>query len=249
MLGVIGGSGLTEFPELDIISEESILTPYGDPSAAIIIAKLWDQEIVFLARHGRPHRIPPHKINYRANLWALQHLGVDRVISVNAVGGISETQDTGVIAIPDQIVDYTYSREMTYSDSAAVELKHVDFTYPYNEALRLDLLSAAKTMSLAVVDSAVHGVTQGPRLESAAEIRRLAMDGCDIVGMTGMPEAGLARELELDFACVSLVVNKAAGCSDILITMDDIHNALEQGMGKIKALIGAYCHSLLVSKS
>lgn len=241
MLGIIGGSGLTEFPELKVIHEKKVETPYGDPSSAIILAELAGQELAFLARHGRPHVIAPHQINYRANIWALKEVGVKELVAVNAVGGISAAQHNAVISMPNQIIDYTYSREMTFCDHPEIDLLHVDFTYPYDESLRQYLIEAAQTVQLPILTEGVHAVTQGPRLETAAEIRRLARDGADIVGMTGMPEAALARELDLPFACIAIVVNRAAGLSDTLITLDDIHKVLDEGIVDIKKLLKAFC--------
>jgi 5'-methylthioinosine phosphorylase len=241
LLGIIGGSGLTEFAELQINSEVFIETPYGKPSAALVKGELHGQSLVFLARHGKPHAIPPHCVNYRANIWALKSLGVSQIIAVNAVGGISAGQESGVISFPDQIIDYTWGRQHTYSDSAEVPLQHVDFSYPYCESLRQKLLQAAQQMQLSVIDHGVYAAVQGPRLETAAEIQRLANDGCDIVGMTGMPEAGLARELSLDYACIALVVNKAAGLSEGIITMAEMQQVMHSGMQQVKTLISAYC--------
>ena len=241
MLGIIGGSGLTEYAELKLMHHRKIVTPYGEPSAAIMVAELAGQELAFLARHGRPHTIAPHQINYRANIWALKEVGVKEIIAVNAVGGISDRQNTSVISMPDQIIDYTYGRDTTYCDHPDMDLLHIDFTYPYDESLRNRLLEAAETIHLPVLADGVHGISQGPRLETAAEIARMARDGCDIVGMTGMPEAALARELNLPFACIAIVVNKAAGLSKQLITLDDIHAVLEEGIVDIKNLIKAFC--------
>ena len=241
MLGIIGGSGLTEFEELKVVHETKLNTPYGEPSSAIILAELAGQELAFLARHGRPHVIAPHQINYRANLWALKEVGVKELVAINAVGGISAAQNNAVISVPDQIIDYTYGREMTFCDHPEIDLLHVDFSYPYDEALRQHLIEAAQTIQLPIINQAVHAVTQGPRLETAAEIRRLANDGADIVGMTGMPEAALARELDLPFACIAIVVNKAAGLSNELISLDDIHKVLDRGIVDIKKLLRAFC--------
>lgn len=243
MLGIIGGSGLTDFPDLQNRQERAVVTPYGAPSSTIVCGDLNGMSVAFLARHGRPHVIPPHCVNYRANIWALQQLGVDSIIAVYAVGGISLHQDAGVISVPDQIIDYTWGREHTYSESAAVPLQHVDFSFPYSNALRQRLLAGAASMDLAVIDGAVYAATQGPRLETAAEIRRLARDGGDIVGMTGMPEAALVRECGLDFAALALVVNKAAGLSADPITMADMEAVMHSGMGRIRAIIAAYCLS------
>ncbi|WP_101759608.1 S-methyl-5'-thioinosine phosphorylase [Oceanicoccus sp. KOV_DT_Chl] len=235
MLAIIGGTGLNDFQQGATVGER--LTPYGETSAAIIQTQLNGRDVVFLARHGSPHRIPPHKVNYRANLWALKQLGVDRVLAVNAVGGIHPSMPAGAIVIPDQLVDYSYDREHTFFDGVAIgdqaaALEHVDFSYPYSASLRQALLSAAEHIGLAVSDKAVYAVTQGPRLETAAEINRLERDGCDIVGMTAMPEAVLARELGIDYASICLVVNPAAGRSSTLITMDDIHRVIASGMGR-----------------
>ncbi|NRB41051.1 MAG: S-methyl-5'-thioinosine phosphorylase [Pseudomonadales bacterium] len=241
MLGLIGGSGLTQFPELKVMHEKTLTTPYGDPSAAIVIAELAGQELAFLARHGSPHVIAPHQVNYRANIWALKELGVKEIVAINAVGGICVAQDTAVISVPDQIIDYTYGREMTFCDHPEIDLLHIDFSQPYDENLRQHLIEAAETVQLPILKQAVHGVTQGPRLETAAEIQRMARDGCDIVGMTGMPEAALARELDLPFACIAIVVNKAAGLSDHPITLEDIHKVLDDGIIDIKKLLKAFC--------
>lgn len=240
MLGIIGGSGLTDFPELQHRRERAVETPYGAPSSTIIVGELNQQPVAFLARHGRPHAIPPHCVNYRANIWALKHLGVSEIIAVYAVGGISAAQDTGVISVPHQIIDYTWGREHTYADSAAVPLQHIDFTHPYSETVRQKLLLAAGRAGVPMLDGAVYAAKQGPRLETAAEIRRLANDGCDIVGMTGMPEAALARELALDFAALALVVNKAAGLTDEPLTFSDMEKVMHSGMRQVKALFAAY---------
>ena len=239
MLAIIGGSGLTAYPELHICESVSRSTPYGEASVAVQLGELGGKPVAFLARHGQPHRIPPHKVNYRANLYLLQSLGVTEIIAVNAVGGIGEAYAAGVICVPDQIVDYTYGREHTFSDSAAVPLLHCDFTEPYSEPLRQRLLAAARTLNEPIVENGVYAAVQGPRLETAAEIRRLANDGCDLVGMTGMPEAGLARELALDYACLAVVANKAAGCSDEPITIEQIHRVMDAAQARVRALIRA----------
>jgi 5'-methylthioinosine phosphorylase len=237
LIGIIGGSGLTELPGLSRTGQKELNTPYGPCSAALQLGEIARKKLVFLPRHGHPHRIPPHCINYRANIWALREIGVDAIIAVNAVGGIGDHMDAGHIAIPDQIIDYTYGREHTYSDGADVNLQHIDFSYPYDESLRQELLAAAAALELPVSDKATYGATQGPRLESAAEIIRMANDGCHIVGMTGMPEAGLARELDLPYAVISLVVNRAAGLSEGIITMEEIEHVMESGMEQVLLLL------------
>lgn len=236
-IAVIGGTGLADMPGLEIESERGVETPYGAPSSVLRLGRLQGRQLVFLSRHGSPHRVPPHKVNYRANLWALREAGVDRVLAVNAVGGINPHMGPGHICIPDQIVDYTWGREHTFSDGPEVPLEHVDFSWPYDEGLRAALAEEAARLGLPCTDRGVYGATQGPRLETAAEIDRMERDGCDIVGMTGMPEAVLARELGLSYACVSLVVNMAAGRSEGEITMEEIERVLGTGMGQVIALL------------
>ena len=197
-IAIIGGSGLSQLPELVIKDEVKLDTPWGKPSATIIIGKLNKIEVIFLPRHGNSHSIPPHKINYRANIWALNEMAIKKIISVNAVGGITKLMNPNSIVVPDQIIDYTYNREHTFYEEDKNDIKHIDFTMPYSEVLRNQLIEAAQSIKLKIYKKGVYGVTQGPRLESAAEISRLEKDGCNIVGMTGMPEAGLAREIGFD---------------------------------------------------
>jgi len=232
---IIGGSGLTELDSLNIIDEQLINTPYGSPSAACIIGELSGQKVIFLARHGNPHRIAPHNINYRANIWALKHAGAEQIIAVAAVGGITSEMSPARIAIPQQLIDYSYGREHTYFAEADAAVQHIDFTEPYDENLRQQLINSGLMLNIAA--SGVYASTQGPRLETAAEILRLERDGCDLVGMTGMPEAALARELEIPYACCAVVANWAAGKSLGEITMADIAENLEQGMKDTKQLL------------
>lgn len=234
---IVGGTGLDTLDTLTISHRENIDTPYGEPSAALTYGQLNGREVVFLARHGDEHNIPPHKVNYRANLWALKQAGADQIIAIAAVGGITSAMAPAVIAIPDQIVDYTYGREHTYFADDIDHTVHIDFSYPYSETLRQTLIQAARQLQLDAVEQGVYGATQGPRLETAAEIRRMERDGCDLVGMTGMPEAALARELEIDYACCAVVVNWAAGKTDGIITMDEIRRHLGSGMDKVKRLL------------
>jgi 5'-deoxy-5'-methylthioadenosine phosphorylase len=238
-LAIIGGSGLTELDGLEIIDEINPDTIWGKPSSAITIGKFDDIEILFLPRHGKPHTIPPHKINYRANIQALKDADVKEIIAVNAVGGITKEMAPCRIVIADQLIDYTHSRIDTFFEENLKEVTHIDFTAPYSESLRQQLINAATTSNLNVYPKGTYAVTQGPRLETAAEIIRLERDGCDIVGMTSMPEASLARELDMEYACCSLVVNWAAGKSDEIITMEIIENNLKEGLGKIHQLIAA----------
>ncbi len=218
MYAIVGGSGLTSLTTLSVTRTESVRTPFGEPSGALTYGLIGGREVVFLPRHGYGHTIPPHLINYRANLWALREAGVAGVFAVTSVGGIRDDFGPGKLVVPDQIIDYTHSREHTFFDGPGAVIgtavSHIDFTWPYAAGLRQRMLEAARRAGEAVHDGGVYGATQGPRLESAAEIHRLARDGCDLVGMTGMPEAALARELGLDYACLSVVVNHAAGRGD-----------------------------------
>lgn len=240
LTAIIGGTGLTEYSELNIEKQELVETELGITSAPLIFGELHCQQVVFLARHGHPHKLPPHKVNYRANILALKNAGVTQIIAVNAVGGITENMGAEAICIPDQIIDYTHGREDTFFDGEYKPLDHVDFTFPYDPPLSKELIEAAIVADVLVQKGGVYGATQGPRLETIAEINRMEKDGCDVVGMTGMPEAVLARELEIPYACIALSVNKAAGKSDGIITMDDIRAALDNGMGKVKAIISQF---------
>ena len=237
MLAIIGGSGLTALHGLEINRQQMQATPYGEPSGSLTFGTLNSKEIVFLPRHGNPHVIAPHMVNYRANIRALKDSGVDKIIAVNAVGGITMEMYPGRLVIPDQIIDYTWGRKHSFFEESTDQVTHVDFTHPYNEKLRQVLLRCGHNISLDCHDGGTYGATQGPRLESAAEIRRMETDGCDLVGMTGMPEASLARELEIHYASVCLVVNWAAGKSDDIITMDIIEKNLADGIRNVCKLL------------
>ena len=235
--GVIGGTGLSALDGLEIESEELIQTPWGAPSAPVVRGRIGGQAVCFLARHGHPHRIPPHRVNYRANLWALREAGVDRIVAVNAVGGIHPQLQTGTFCVPDQLIDYTWGRASTYFEDDLQSVPHIDFPSPYDEPVREQLLAALKAQNIGCLPFGVYAATQGPRLETAAEIRRLERDGCDLVGMTGMPEAVLAAELGMRYVCLALVVNWAAGKSDHIITMEEIEQAIDQGMAGVKTVL------------
>jgi len=237
-LAIIGGTGLTSLKGLELTRREVVHTPYGEPSGPLTHGLLCGKEVVFLARHGYGHTIPPHRINYRANIWALEHTGVKRVIAIAAVGGIRADMAPGRLVIPDQIIDYTWSRGSTYFEEGLTHVTHIDFTQPYCEELRQLLIQGCRTSSLDTCDEGTYGATQGPRLETAAEIDRLERDGCSIVGMTGMPEAALARELELCYASCAIVANWAAGRGgEEKIKMKDIEKNLKQGVDKIRKLL------------
>jgi len=221
-LAVIGGSGFAAMRGLKIIGRDQPDTPFGPPSAPVVRGVFGDGGLLFLPRHGADHSIPPHRIDYRANIWALHACGADRIVGLAAAGGIGGAFGPGVLAVPDQIIDYTYGRAHSFHDLDEGEFLHIDFTAPYCEELRRALLDAASDAGLDLVDGGTYGVTQGPRLETAAEVLRLERDGCDLVGMTGMPEAALARELGLCYACFAFVVNWAAGKAQGGIRMDEI---------------------------
>ncbi|MBK8295479.1 MAG: S-methyl-5'-thioinosine phosphorylase [Solirubrobacterales bacterium] len=229
MLAVIGGSGLYSLEGLTVEDRRMIETPFGYPSGEVVTGRIGDSPALFINRHGEDHSIAPHQVNYRANLKALAEAGATRVLAISTVGGITAGYEPGVLAVPDQIVDYTWGREHTLSEPGGPIL-HVDFTQPYAAAWRarvVDGLSAAGLKQGAVVDGGTFGVTQGPRLESAAEIRRMEGDGCDLVGMTGMPEAALARELGIDYATICPVANRAAGLSGETLDFDEMTVVLE----------------------
>jgi len=236
-LAIIGGTGLTSLKGLEIIRREVMHTPYGEPSAPLTFGEMAGNEVLFLPRHGAGHTIPPHKINYRANLWALKESGVEQVIAVNAVGGIRADMTPGRLVIPDQIIDYTWSRTNTYFEEGLSQVTHIDFTEPYCEVLRQSMIHCATEVGVAVIGEGTYAATQGPRLETAAEIDRLERDGCDLVGMTGMPEAALARELELCYACLAVVANMGAGRGEEEITMEMIEHHLGKGMADVRALL------------
>lgn len=234
---IIGGTGLTQLEGLTLSESLPIETPYGAPSAPLQRGRYAGREVLFLARHGHPHRFPPHQVNYRANLWALKQAGAEAVIAVNAVGGIHAAMGTGHLCVPHQLIDYTSGREHTYFAGDIEHVTHIDFSHPYDEPLRQRLIEALRALGLAHSSHGVYACTQGPRLETVAEIARLERDGNDIVGMTGMPEAALARELDLPYACLALVVNPAAGKSAGIITMAEIEQALHDGIGKVREVL------------
>jgi 5'-methylthioinosine phosphorylase len=236
-IAIIGGTGLARVEGLEISRREMIKTPYGAPSCPILYGELNGQPVAFLARHGHTHKIPPHRVNYCANIWALHSIGVEKIIAVGAVGGISAECKTGSIVVPDQIIDYTSGRTNTYYDGAPAEVRHIDFSYPYDDAVRDALIQSGSQTSVDVINHGTYGVTQGPHLETIAEINRMERDGCTIVGMTGMPEAVLARELDVGYACCAVVVNPAAGKGDGPISMDDISKAIESGMRSARSVI------------
>jgi 5'-methylthioadenosine phosphorylase len=239
MLAIIGGSGLTQLANLEVVRREIVRTPYGDASGAITYGTIRGQEVAFLARHGYGHTIPPHKVNYRANIWALSQARVEYIVAVASVGGIRSDMKPGTLAVPDQIIDYTHGRCFTYFEGSDRSVVHIDFTRPYCEALRQRLVEAAAQAGEPLVEGGTYAATQGPRLETAAEIDRLERDGAHMVGMTGMPEAALARELGLCYAAVAVVVNYAAGREDSAegIRMADINAVSREALSRVHKII------------
>ncbi len=237
VLAIIGGSGLTELDDLDDRWEAQESTPFGSPSAPLVYGKLFGRLVVFLARHGPSHTIAPHKINYRANLWALRQAGVHNILAVAAVGGINPAITPKSLAFPNQLIDYTCSRINTFFEDDPEPVVHVDFTQPYCERLRQKLIRAARNARLNAIESGTYAATEGPRLETAAEIDRLERDGCDMVGMTGMPEAVLARELGLCYAACTVCANPAAGRGEGALTLEEIRATLAEGMEKVPILL------------
>lgn len=235
-VAIVGGTGLDALDGLDIVERRIVQTPYGEPAAPLTFGRLHGQAVCFLPRHGDSHGLPPHRINYRANMWALRDAGVEEVIAVAAVGGISSSLTPGDIVIPSQIIDYTWGRDHTFHEPPGA-VEHIDFTVPYTLETRKKLIAAGRAADVPLVDDGVYGATQGPRLETAAEIDRMERDGCTIVGMTGMPEAGLAREAGLRYAACALVVNPAAGRAEGEITMDDIREVIKTGMDAVHRLL------------
>lgn len=211
MYAIIGGSGLAKLTALEAPRRQVMRTPFGEPSGALTFGRLAGADVVFLARHGYGHTLAPHEVNYRANIWALKELKAEAIISVATVGGIREDLGPGMLVVPHQIIDYTHSRKSTFFEGKENPVIHVDFTIPYAPPLRAALLAAAARCGEPLIDGGVYACTQGPRLETAAEIERIARDGGDMVGMTGMPEAVLAREADIPYATLGVVVNHAAG--------------------------------------
>ena len=211
-------------------------TPYGEPSSRLVHGQLCGKPVIFLARHGDDQNIAPHLINYRANIWTFHHAGVEQVLAVNTVGGISERCSSGSLIIPKDLIDYTHGREQTFFDGDGQDLRHIEFSSPYDEGLRQRLCAAASAAGIEIIPGGIHGVVQGPRLETAAEIQRLKRDGCEIVGMTGMPEATLAREMGVAYACCGIVVNQAAGIGSGSIHME-IEATKAEGMAIFKQLL------------
>ncbi len=241
-LALIGGTGVYAFPGLEGIERRELATRWGTPSSPVATGMVAGKRVAFLARHGEHHTIAPHRINYRANLAALHELGARRVLGINAVGGIRGDMAPRALAVPDQLIDYTCGRASSFCDAEGEPVLHVEFGDPYSASLRRALLAAAKRAGVAVIDGGCYGATQGPRLETRAEIARMRRDGCDMVGMTGMPEAALARELDIEYACIAVIANWAAGCGpqpEAPISLEEIHAHLAAATEQVPAIVRA----------
>jgi 5'-methylthioadenosine phosphorylase len=243
MIAIIGGTGLYQLDNLEVVNRRIVRTPFGEPAGPLTLGRIDGHEAVFLARHGYGHTIAPHEVNYRANMWALKDAGADCVVSVASVGGIRSDITPGMLVLPDQVIDYTWGRSSTYFEGAGVPVNHIDFTEPYSVQLRRRILAAAKACGEKILDGGVYAATQGPRLETAAEITRLERDGAHVVGMTGMPEAALAREISLDYAAITVVANYAAGRADSkrAVPLDKIGEVLDEAMGRVRRIIEKFC--------
>jgi len=241
-LGLIGGTGLDHWGEP--VKTHAISGDYGRPSAGLAEYQLGALQLFFLPRHGENHTIPPHAVNYRANIDAFRQLEVAGIIAVNAVGAISSQNVPGTLTVPDQLIDYTWGRAHSFSMNTNDSLQHVEFTRPFNGRLRSGLINAAAAAKVDVTGSGCVGVTQGPRLESAAEIQRCKQDGCDLVGMTTMPEAALAREAGLDYASLCVNANWAAGLEDEPVSMEAIGATLKDAMVKVRDVLAVLFEEL-----
>lgn len=239
MLAIIGGSGLSQLGSLEVTQRKVSRTPYGEPSGALTFGRIADRDVIFLARHGYGHTIAPHEVNYRANLWALKDAGAAEVVSVASVGGIRNDTWPGTLVLPHQIIDYTWGRASTFFEGKGAEVTHIDFTEPYSGAVRKAILAAARACGEPITDGGCYGVTQGPRLETAAEIARMERDGADLVGMTAMPEAALAREAGIEYGAIAVVANHAAGKGDSAhaVSLSAIEAVVEQAMQRVRRIL------------
>ena len=239
MLAILGGSGLAQLSALTETRRIAVRTAFGEPSAPLTLGRMGGSEVLFLARHGDAHSIAPHQVNYRANIQALKDAGAAQIAAVATVGGIRREFGPGVLVVPHQIIDYTWGRASTFFEGPGAKVTHIDFTEPYSAALRARILAAARACGETVADGGVYATTQGPRLESAAEISRLERDGADLVGMTGMPEAALAREAGLEYAALAVVANHAAGKGDSAraISLAAIETVLQQAMQRVQRIL------------
>ncbi|TYK49438.1 S-methyl-5'-thioadenosine phosphorylase [Actinomadura decatromicini] len=240
-IGVIGGSGFYSF--LDDIEEVRVETPYGPPSDPVAIGELAGRRVAFVPRHGRDHRFPPHKIPYRANLWALRSLGVRRVLAPSAVGSLTRDHGPGTLAVPDQLADRTSGREQTYYETGGAV--HVSFSDPYCPSGRRTAVSAARASGWDAVDGGTLVVIEGPRFSTRAESQWFASQGWTLIGMTGHPEAVLARELALCYTPLCLVTDLDAGIEEGEgVTMDEVLRVFGENVGRLRAVVADIVEAL-----
>jgi len=237
-LAIIGGTGLSNINEIKSIRHQVFATPYGEPSGPFTIGELAGCEVVFLPRHGYNHRIPPHQINYRANIWALRELGIKRVLAIGAVTAVRPGLHPGDLLVPDQIIDYTHNRGATFYEGDLTAVTHIDFRYPYAQPLREAFLRTASALDVPIHDGGVYGARQGPRLETLAEVHKISQDGCDVIGMTGMPEAALAREAALDYAALNVLINSAAADQATeRLSISEMNDTFRDSMDTVRAML------------
>ncbi len=243
-IAIIGGSGLDQLQEEAGLEPIYQQTPFGEHSQGVCKLNIGNTPVVFLPRHGKDHHLPPHKVNYRANMWLLKSLGITKIVAMNVVGGITDEMSPRTLLVPHQVIDYTWGREHTYFDGLHHDtpfidkyVDHIDFTQPYSEALRQRIIGFLDQSKINHVNYGVYGCTQGPRLESAAEVQRLQNDGCHIVGMTAMPETALAKELEMDYASLGLVVNWAPGIAAEELSFGEIMQLVSEEMAHVQTFL------------
>lgn len=237
-IGLIGSAGLMNYANLEVLQPEAKKTPYGDPSSLLTHGLLQGKEVVLLQRNSDAGTIPPHRINYRANIWALHEAGVKHIFAFAPVNSIRTDLTPGSLVLPDQLIDYTYGRPHTFFDDNFDGTRHIDFRFPYSELLRELVITTANDMDLSITDEATYGVCQGPRLATLAEVNRLERDGCDVIGMSGMPETILARELGIEYTSICFVTHKAAGRrASVTVAQDEIGNVLLNSLTGLRSLM------------
>jgi len=243
MIGIIGGSGLYNIDGIVLREKKEVSTPFGKPSGPYEIGEFSGADIIFLPRHGPGHTIPPHRINYRANIWGFKQIGAERIISVSASGGLRLRMKPGTITVLDQLIDMTSGREGTFFDGVN-GVAHIDFTEPFCPELRKSLINAAGKKGIRIRKSGTYVCANGPRLETKAEIAMFAGFGADVVGMTAMPEAALAREAEICYAGVAIVTNYAAGITDKKLTATEVIEEMNKAAGQVRKLLKAALSSV-----
>lgn len=235
MLAIIGGSGVYNPYMLERAREVRVETPYG--MITPLVGEYNGEEVAFLPRHGADHSVPPHRVNYRANIWGLRSLGVDRIIATTAVGSMNPQMVPGDCVIIDQFIDFTKDRPHTFYEGGEFGVVHVDYTEPYCPEVRKILLEAAESLGMKAHDRGTYVCTEGPRFETPAEIRMFAMLGGDLVGMTNVPEVVLAREVGICYATISMVTNFAAGISSGPLTHEEVLTIMKENTENLRRML------------